>query len=246
MRPSPLARRAGSSAWVTRSRPSTLTSYIQRHSSGSASATGDIPNAPPASLTSTCSESPTASANPATDSGEVTSQVTAVPPISRASSSIRSVRRAAHTTAYPSWASARAVAAPIPLEAPVTTAVRRFMTTILPGRITVRTRDRRRTAPGWHTGVPMGRHVDAAGPLIGVRRTAQLCGLVGGAAWVIGYVVDPGGGAAATLLWGGALLLTVALVSLGARLVKSDVVPLRLFVAVALPTLVWGVFLLLG
>jgi hypothetical protein len=91
----------------------------------------------------------------------------------------------------------------------------------------------------------MGRHVDAAGPLIGVRRTAQLCGLVGGAAWVIRYVVDPGGGAAATLLWGGALLLTVALVSLGAELVKSDVLPLRLFVAVALPTLVWGVFLLL-
>jgi hypothetical protein len=90
----------------------------------------------------------------------------------------------------------------------------------------------------------MGRHVDAAGPLTGVRRTAQLCGLVGGAAWVIGYVVDPGGSAAATLLWGGALLLTVALVSLGARLVKSDVLLLRLFVAVALPTLVWGVFLL--
>jgi len=91
----------------------------------------------------------------------------------------------------------------------------------------------------------MGRHVDAAGPLTGVRRTAQLCGLLGGAAWVIGYVVDPGGPAAATLLWGGALLLTVALVSLGARLVNSGVLLLRLFVAVALPTLVWGVFLLL-
>ena len=91
----------------------------------------------------------------------------------------------------------------------------------------------------------MGRHVDAVGPATGVRRAAQLCGLVGGAAWVIGYVVDPGGAAAAMLLWGGALLLTVALVSLGARLVKSDVLLLRLFVAVALPTLVWGVFLLL-
>src|SRR3954447_9781231 len=125
IRPSPLARSAGSSAWATWRRPRTLTSYIRRQSSGSASATGAKPNAPPASLTSTWGLSPTASASAATDSGEVTSHVAAVPSISSARAAIRSVRRAAHTTAYPSAASARAVAAPMPLLAPVTTAVRR-------------------------------------------------------------------------------------------------------------------------
>jgi hypothetical protein len=38
------------------------------------------------------------------------------------------LRRAAATTSYPSLASRRAVAAPIPLLAPVTTAIRRLLT----------------------------------------------------------------------------------------------------------------------
>ena len=59
------------------------------------------------------------------------SQLTATPPISAASSSMRSVRRAAHTTRKPSSASARAVAAPMPLEAPVTTAVRVWVVSVL-------------------------------------------------------------------------------------------------------------------
>ncbi len=54
----------------------------------------------------------------------MTSQATAMPPISSARAVIRSSRRAAQTTWKPSPASARAVAAPIPLLAPVTTAVR--------------------------------------------------------------------------------------------------------------------------
>ena len=73
----------------------TLTSYIARHCSASASATGAEPNAPPALLTSTSSRSPTLEASAATDSSEVTSTVTGVPPISSASSATRSVRRAA-------------------------------------------------------------------------------------------------------------------------------------------------------
>src|SRR4249919_2087691 len=142
-----------------------------------------MPNAPPALLTRTWRESPTTSASAATESAEVTSQVTAVPSILRASSSIRSDLRAAQTTANPSWARARAVAAPIPLEAPVTTAVRRLMGTILPGRVSGR-------VSGWHTVAPMGRHVDAAGASTGVRRTALVCGLLGGLAWVATYFVD--------------------------------------------------------
>ena len=54
----------------------------------------------------------------------MTSQATAVPPISAASASIRSARRAAQITWNPASASDRAVAAPMPLLAPVTTAVR--------------------------------------------------------------------------------------------------------------------------
>ena len=82
-------------------------------------------NAPPALLTSTSSRGPTAAASAATDGG-----VGDVAGHRRgrrspaASGSIRSARRAAQTTWKPSAASARAVAAPIPLLAPVTTAVR--------------------------------------------------------------------------------------------------------------------------
>jgi hypothetical protein len=111
------------------------------------------------------------------------------------------------------------------------------MRTILPAA-------RGRAAPeaeGWHTEVPMGRHVDAAGPPTDVRRTAQGCGLVGGLAWVVTYFLGAGSGAAQVLVWLGAVLMTLALLVLGLMLVKSDVLPLRLFVAVALLVLVWGV-----
>src|SRR5512139_2012576 len=114
---------AGRSALVTLRRPITFTSYIARQSSGSDSATGCDPNAPPALLTRTCSVGPTFAASADTSSVEVTSQRTAVPSISAASSWTRSARRAAQTTWYPSAARRRAVAAPIPLLAPVTTAV---------------------------------------------------------------------------------------------------------------------------
>ena len=56
---------------------------------------------------------------------EVTSPRTARPSIWAASASIRSPRRATHTTSKPCAASALAVAAPIPLLAPVTTATGR-------------------------------------------------------------------------------------------------------------------------
>lgn len=91
----------------------------------------------------------------------------------------------------------------------------------------------------------MGRHVDAAGASAGVRRTALVCGLLGGVAWVVTYFLDADAGTAEALLWVGGVLLTVALFGIGMMLVKSDVLPLRVFVALALPTLVWGVFALI-
>lgn len=108
---------------MTRAEPVTLMAYMRSQSAMSASSTRSTPNAPPALLTSTSRRPPTASTRPATDSGEVTSHSTAVPPISCAKAVRRSRRRAAQRTWRPSAASLRAVAAPIPLDAPVTTAV---------------------------------------------------------------------------------------------------------------------------
>ncbi len=110
------------------------------------------------------------------------------------------------------------------------------MAMILPARMSG-------TSSGWHTEGPMGQHIDSAGPR-NARRTAQVCGLVGGAAWVAIYFLDADSALAKALLWGGGVLLTIALFSIGMMLVKGDVMPLRVFVALALPTLVWGVFAL--
>jgi hypothetical protein len=92
----------------------------------------------------------------------------------------------------------------------------------------------------------MGRHAETAGSPIDLRRAAQASGLLGGIAWVLADFLpnDPRPTFGTLLLWVGALLLSVALLGLGMLLVKSDVLPLRIFVALALPTLVWGVFAL--
>ncbi len=58
------------------------------------------------------------------------------------------------------------------------------------------------------------------------------------------YFLDADSALATALLWVGGVLLTVALLAIGMMLVKSDVLLLRMFVALALPTLVWGVFAL--
>lgn len=59
---------------------------------------------------------------------------------------------------------------------------------------------------------------------------------------MVAYFLSGGGVVETALLWAGALLTTVALGGLGLLLVRSDVLALRVFVALALPTLVWGVF----
>jgi hypothetical protein len=88
----------------------------------------------------------------------------------------------------------------------------------------------------------MGRHVEASGTPLDLRRSAEVAGLVGGLAWVAAYFLDDGGGFESVVVWLGAALLTLALFALGLLLVRSDVLALRVFVALALPTLVWGVF----
>jgi hypothetical protein len=90
----------------------------------------------------------------------------------------------------------------------------------------------------------MGRHTEAAETSAGLRRTARLSGLVGGLAWVATAFIGDGTGRD-VLLWGGGVLITLALFGLGLLMVKSDVLLLRVFVALALPTLVWGVVALL-
>ena len=104
--------------------PSTLVSYIVCHFCSSALATGSSPRAPPALLTSS-RQGPTAPQNASTDARSVTSRgkARASDPSCDASASRRSTRRAPMTTSNPAATSASAVAAPMPLEAPVTTAV---------------------------------------------------------------------------------------------------------------------------
>src|SRR5205823_9300565 len=126
MWPSPERSRAGRNARVTRAVPRTFSSYIRRHASRSASATGSRPNAPPALFTSRRTSGSLAT-NASTEAGSVTSRATAratppSAPMAAATRSRRSIRRAPATTSNPCRARARAVASPMPLEAPVTTA----------------------------------------------------------------------------------------------------------------------------
>ena len=88
----------------------------------------------------------------------------------------------------------------------------------------------------------MGRHVEASGTPFDLRRLTQIAGLVGGLVWVLASFLPDDGAAQATLLTGGAVLLTIALCGLGLLLVRSDFPALRIFVAIAVPVLVWGVF----
>ena len=88
----------------------------------------------------------------------------------------------------------------------------------------------------------MGRHAESSGNPFDLRRTAQIAGLTGGLAWVLALFLPDGGSLETILLRVGAVLLTVALLGLGLLLVRGDVLALRLFVAVAVPVLVWGVF----
>src|SRR4051794_3242056 len=124
MRPSPLAISLGSSARVVRRMLRTFRSYICDQSASELSATRSSPSAPPALLTSTEQDS-TASAKASTEAASVTSRGSARAPIPSATSVSRSIRRAPMTTSNPAERRERAVAAPMPALAPVTTAVPR-------------------------------------------------------------------------------------------------------------------------
>lgn len=74
-------------------------------------------------------------------------------------------------------------------------------------------------------------------------RAAQLSGLLGGVAWVAAAFLWEGGDDPLELglFWLGAVLITLFLLDLGMLLVKRGLLALRLFVAGALPLLVWMV-----
>ena len=76
-----------------------------------------------------------------------------------------------------------------------------------------------------------------------MMRAAQLLGLVGGVAWVVAAFLWGGGDDPLELglFWVGAVCLTLFLLELGMLLVKRGLLALRLFVACALPLLVWMV-----
>ena len=74
-------------------------------------------------------------------------------------------------------------------------------------------------------------------------RVAQVVGVVGGVAWVAAAFLWEGGDDPLELglFWLGAALVTLFLLELGMLLVKRGLFALRLFVACALPLLVWMV-----
>ena len=76
-----------------------------------------------------------------------------------------------------------------------------------------------------------------------LTRTAQVLGLLGGVAWVATAFLWNGGDDPLELglFWAGAALVTLFLLELGMLLVKRGLLALRLFVACALPLLVWMV-----
>src|SRR5215469_4061131 len=122
----------GSRACTQCSVPSTFTLYMACQSSGVLSAIVSAPIAPPALATRTSHRS-SDSAKASTAARSVTSSWygTALPPsavIRAATSARRSARLAVSITRYPALASSTAVAAPMPLLAPVTTAVRSMAT----------------------------------------------------------------------------------------------------------------------
>ena len=78
-----------------------------------------------------------------------------------------------------------------------------------------------------------------------VRALGPVAGLFGGLCWVVRWLADAAGttgGWSDSLHWAGLGLLLVALAVVGASLVSTSALWLRLIVAAALPLLVWSIF----
>lgn len=80
-----------------------------------------------------------------------------------------------------------------------------------------------------------------------MRMAFALAGLLGGGAWIAAYVVDrvSPGALVDQLTWGGAALLGIAVLGMGAGLVSRSAVWLRLLVAVCFLALVASVLVVL-
>jgi hypothetical protein len=72
-----------------------------------------------------------------------------------------------------------------------------------------------------------------------IRTLARVCGLLGGACWVVRLV--RGGEPADPLYWVGLALLFVGMFGLGTLLVSKGAVWLQVIVGIAFPLLVWSV-----
>ena len=73
---------------------------------------------------------------------------------------------------------------------------------------------------------------------------ARIAGLLGGLCWVGRAVADQLDSSTAmidALHWGGLALIAIALVGLGAELVSSSALWLRILVALCVPLLIWSV-----
>src|SRR4051794_3249645 len=150
-----------SAAWATYSSPWRLSATIRSHSSTGASTIG--PSSITPALLMTMSSRPSSRTVRSTAATACSRSVASVsidrPPICSASASRRSLRRAATATVAPSAASARAVASPMPLLAPVTRATVSCSALLMPG--------------GLH-GAPLGHARRDRGVRLADRRDAAL------------------------------------------------------------------------
>ncbi len=118
MAPEPRSRMPGRNAWIIRTGPKKLVSNARRTSAIGTSSTA--PSKPkPALLTSTSTD-PTAARTSATDRSESTSSSSV---LATSRSAMDAARRAVATTSRPRAVSSSAVARPMPVEQPVTSAV---------------------------------------------------------------------------------------------------------------------------
>ncbi len=77
--------------------------------------------------------------------------------------------------------------------------------------------------------------------MVRTRTLVALGAILGGLCWIATYLVDRSDDLLTILWWAGLVLMTVAFLGAGVRLVRTGTVWLQLVVGLATPALVWSV-----
>jgi hypothetical protein len=77
--------------------------------------------------------------------------------------------------------------------------------------------------------------------MVRMRTLVALGAILGGLCWIATYVADSSDGLLEVVWWVGLVLMTVAFLGAGVRLVRTGTVWLQMVVGLATPALVWSV-----